>query len=305
MCPPTNPRRKKEKRTRRNNHPNDEDIEPEFDFELDLELPTNTSNKKLDREVSQKIEHWMQREKRSEDRSVVDSVLDTRTLAVLEYLLRKGFIDPTITLSTVSTGKEANVYYTLTTGGEEVAIKIYRMVASDFKRREPYLVGDPRFRTFRKTTHALVYTWAQKEFKNLQRAFAAGVRVPNPKIVRKNVLVVEFIGKDRVPARLMRDVKLRNPTKTFERILKHVRTLYEKANLVHADLSEYNVLMWKEESILIDFAQAVLIAHPLSSMFLQRDLKNISKYFSRLGVSITAAEMLLTELLEKKDDIGW
>ncbi len=247
----------------------------------------------------------MQREKRSEDRSVVDSVLDTRTLAVLEYLLRKGFIDPTIALSIVSTGKEANVYYTLTTGGEEVAVKIYRMVASDFKRREPYLVGDPRYRTIRKTTHALIYTWAQKEFKNIQRAFAAGVRVPKPEIVRKNVLVIEFIGKDRVPARLMRDVKLRNPTKTFERILKHVRTLYEKANLVHADLSEYNVLMWKEEPILIDFAQAVLVDHPLSSKFLQRDLENISNYFSRLGVSITAAEVLLTELLEKKDDIRW
>ncbi|MFX0196516.1 MAG: serine protein kinase RIO [Candidatus Hodarchaeota archaeon] len=303
MCPLTNPRKKKGKRTRRNNLSNDEDEEPEFDFELDLELSNNTANKKLDRKIAQKIDHWLQREKRSEDRSVVDSVLDTRTLAVLEYLLRKGFIDSTIALSTVSTGKEANVYYTLTTRGEEVAVKIYRMVASDFKRREPYLVGDPRFRTIRKTTHALVYTWAQKEFKNLQRAFAVGIRVPKPEIVRKNVLVVEFIGKDRVPARLMRDVKLKNPSKTFKCILEHVRTLYEKANLVHADLSEYNVLMWEGEPVLIDFAQAVLIAHPMSSMFLRRDLENISKYFSRLGVSITAAEVLLTELLENKDNI--
>ncbi|MFQ6122992.1 MAG: serine protein kinase RIO [Candidatus Heimdallarchaeota archaeon] len=304
MCPPINPRRKKEKGTQRKNLINDEDEKLEFDFELDLESFTDSENKKLDRKVVQKIEHWLQRDKRSEDRSVINSVLDTRTLVVLEYLLRKGFIDPTIILSIISTGKEANIYYTLTTWKKEVAVKIYRMVASDFKRREQYLVGDPRFRTIRKTTHDLVYTWAQKEFKNLQRAYAVGVRVPKPEIVRKNVLVIEFIGKNRVPARLIRDVKLRNPKKTFQRILEHVRTLYKEANLVHADLSEYNILIWEDEPILIDFAQAVLIAHPLSSMFLQRDLENISNYFSRLGVATTAAEVLFTALLESNDDDG-
>jgi len=301
---PTNPK-KNRKRTRRSSVHNDEDEASDFnnhDFDLDVDPMLTT--KKLEREVRQKIDHWLYREKRSEDRSAVESVLDTRTLRVLDYLMRHGFIDPDLSLSTVATGKEANVFYALNRQGDEVAVKIYRTATSEFKRREIYLFGDPRFRTVRKTTHAIVYAWAQKEFKNLQRAFAAGVRVPKPITVRKNVLVVEFIGENRVPARLLREVPLKNPAKTFECILDLVRTLYKGADLVHADLSEYNVLLWKEELILIDFAQAVLTAHPMSSMFLQRDLQNISNYFTRLGVPHLAAETLLTELLEKNEDAG-
>jgi len=307
MGSPTNPNKSKKKQKRTSRDMDEEDaLDYEYDLDLEMDADPRVSSKRLDREVEKKIDQWLHREKRSEDRSAAGSVLDTRTLRVLDYLMRNGFIDPDLDLSTISTGKEAIVFYALNQQGDEVAVKIYRTVTSDFKRREPYLFGDPRFQTVKKTTHSIVYAWAQKEYKNLQKAFNAGIKVPKPIIVRKNVLVIEFIGEDRVPARLLREVSLKNPLATFERILDLVRILYEEADLVHADLSEYNILSWQDEPVLIDFAQAVLTAHPMSALFLRRDLQNISNYFSRFGISaLAAAESLLSDLLEEDEFIGF
>jgi len=292
------PKSRKRKKTRKKDSKLDDDEVFDFNHDVDSDTDPRVSSKQLDREISKKIDFWLHREKRSEDRSAAGSVLDTQTLTVLDYFLRRGLIDPDIALSTISAGKEAVVFYSMTHQGDEVAIKIYRTVTSDFKKREPYLVGDPRFRTIRKTTQGIVYTWAQKEFKNLQRAFTAGIPVPQPLYVRKNVLIISFIGNDRVPAQLLRNSTLKHPDKTFNRIIELVRILYKDSKLVHADLSDYNILMWNELPIFIDFAQAVLIAHPMSELFLKRDLQNLAKYFSRLGVSTEAAEKLYDELIE-------
>ncbi len=58
---------------------------------------------------------------------------------------------------------------------------------------------------------------------------------------------------------------------------------YTKAGLVHADLSEYNIL-WMDGPIIIDVSQAVLKAHGNSARYLYRDIKNLTQYFTKLGV---------------------
>ena len=137
---------------------------------------------------------------------------------------------------------------------------------------------------------ALIVAWAEKEYKNLRRAYEAGVRVPKPIAVRGNVLVMEFIGKDGVPAPIMRENPPENPEKVFNILLEYVKRLYKFANLVHGDLSEYNVLLWNENPVLIDMAQSVVLNHPLSQEFLMRDLKNLLKYFKNLGVNVPVLE---------------
>jgi len=51
--------------------------------------------------------------------------------------------------------------------------------------------------------------------------------------------------------------------------------------LVHADLSEYNIMIWKEKPVIFDVGQSVLIKHPMADRFLRRDLENLHRYFKR------------------------
>ena len=51
--------------------------------------------------------------------------------------------------------------------------------------------------------------------------------------------------------------------------------MYDKAGLVHADLSEYN-LLWQDDTLyVIDVGQAVEKNHPFSHQFLLRDCHNV------------------------------
>jgi serine/threonine-protein kinase RIO1 len=58
--------------------------------------------------------------------------------------------------------------------------------------------------------------------------------------------------------------------------LQAMRAMYESCRLVHADLSEYNVLWLDERAWIIDVSQAVEVTHPLALPFLLRDCNNIS-----------------------------
>jgi RIO kinase 1 len=69
-------------------------------------------------------------------------------------------------------------------------------------------------------------------------------------------------------------------------VLNDVRKLYRDARLVHGDLSEYNIMYWRGLPYLIDLSQAVSLDHPLSHEFLKRDVKNINKFFRKLGVGV-------------------
>jgi RIO kinase 1 len=172
-----------------------------------------------------------------------------------------------------------------------MAIKIFLTISSEFKRGMiPYIEGDPRFKRIKRDTRSLVYAWAQKEFKNLSQAVEAGVRVPKPIDVSHNVLIMEFIGNDGESAPVLRETEIRNPQRVYCQILNAMRKLYTKARLVHGDLSEYNIMLWKNRPVLFDVSQAVLLEHPMADQLLRRDLENVNRYFKRLGIEVLSAE---------------
>jgi len=76
----------------------------------------------------------------------------------------------------------------------------------------------------------------------------------------------------------------------YLRLLKCVKDLYRKAGLVHGDLSEYNVMNWKERPVIFDMSQAVLLEHPMAEQFLRRDITNLGHFFRKLGVKVNNAE---------------
>ena len=64
-----------------------------------------------------------------------------------------------------------------------------------------------------------------------------------------------------------------------------------RAELVHADLSEYNILNYNEEPVIIDCGQAVLLSHPMAKEFFERDVRNMCNYFRKRGLEKTPEEM--------------
>ena len=235
---------------------------------------------KIDR-LEERLDKARMRIKRSEDRQVIESVFDTKTLLTLYQMFNKWILDEIN--GVISTGKEANVYWGIQPDGTDVAIKIYRISTFNFKRITMYLEGDPRFSRIPRARSGLITAWASKEFKNLSRAEAAKVRVPHPIHVQRNILVMEFIGKKGLPAPTMHQQEPEKPEKTRKAILQAVSKLYHEAHLVHADLSEYNIMLWKGP-VLIDISQAVVLDHPHSEMFFERDLRNIVAYFDDFDI---------------------
>ena len=90
------------------------------------------------------------------------------------------------------------------------------------------------------------------------------VRVPTPFKVEGNVLLMEFIGENGEPAPLLRETPLNHPARIYDKIAEAVRRLYQNAELVHGDLSEYNIMMEGLQPVLIDFGQAVSVEHPMA-----------------------------------------
>jgi RIO kinase 1 len=231
----------------------------------------------------------LMKEKRSEEYQVIEEVFDRSTLMTVYDLMNKGIIDEIH--GVVQAGKEARIYWGKDSQGTELAIKIYLTTSAEFKKGMlPYIEGDPRFAHVRRDTRSLIYAWAQKEFKNLRRAREAGINVPEPLAVQKNVLVMKFVGKNGVRAPLLKETILKDPERVFRLLLTYLRRLYHKGGLVHADLSEYNIMVWRGRPVIFDVAQAVLIEHPMADTFLRRDLENLHKYFKRLNSDVLSLE---------------
>jgi RIO kinase 1 len=232
----------------------------------------------------------LMRTKRSEEYEVLEEVFDRSTLMTIYDFLNKGTIDQIF--GAVKAGKESKLYWGTDKQGTPLAIKIFLTVSAEFKRggMVPYIEGDPRFAHMKRDTRSLVYAWTQKEFKNLQQATSAGVRVPKPVDVSHNVLIMEFIGEEGVSAPLLREIELKNPRRVYSQIVVNVKRLYQKARLIHGDLSEYNVMIWKNKPVLFDVSQSVLLEHPMASQLLDRDIENLNRYFKRLGIEVPTTE---------------
>lgn len=224
--------------------------------------------------------------KNEEERSVFEEVFDRKTLMILYDLSNSDAFS--YLNGVISSGKEARVYWGVKTDGTNVAVKIYLVSSSDYKKRLQYVEGDPRFDKIRRDSRGVAELWARKEYINLKQAFNAGVTVPEPFAFRGNVVVMQFIGKDGIPAPRLIDSKATKADYTF--IIKSMKLIYRKAELVHSDLSEYNIMKLDRKLILFDFGSAVSAAHPLAEEFLKRDISNINRFFSRRGISIQEDE---------------
>ncbi|MHA1932731.1 MAG: serine protein kinase RIO, partial [Promethearchaeota archaeon] len=225
----------------------------------------------------------------SKKRAVIESVFDERTIFHLNRLIVNGPLERVE--GVISAGKEANVYLAYDTNGKEVAIKIYKIDSNTSRWMRNYIVGDPRFKKIPHNVSKTIFLWASKEFKNLKRAYKVGLSVPEPIHIRNNILIMEYIGFESIPAPLLKDIrKPKDPLQLFSEILNFIKELYNRAKLVHGDLSEFNILYHNQKPVIIDVSQAVSIQHPKAEIYLARDIKNIFNYFTKLGIKTSDPE---------------
>jgi RIO kinase 1 len=238
--------------------------------------------------LESQVDALRSKEKDSDAQRTYDQVFDHACLLVLQHLIGE---DVFATLDyPVSTGKEAVVFHASGSDGSGKAVKIYRITNSTFKTISVYIEGDPRFKRVKKATKPTLFAWAQKEYLNLVRMQDAGVRVPTPARVEDNVLVMEYIGDDTMPAPLLRNVTLDDPRAVLNELIVNLRAM-RKAKLVHADLSEYNLLFWDGHVVVIDVGQSVPLDHPRAEEWFHRDIGNIAHFFHRLRVDVTPASL--------------
>ncbi|MHA1909242.1 MAG: serine protein kinase RIO [Candidatus Thorarchaeota archaeon] len=253
-----------------------------------------TKRKQIESELDRRK---MKRRKDVDDFKVVEGVIDTPTLKHLYKLLNRGTLKAVH--GTISTGKEANVYRGEDSDGAAVAVKIFRISTAETDYMLEYIVGDPRFRKVGRRSRILIPQWALKEYKNLNRYHDSEVRVPRPIDIQRNVIVMEFIGdiETGLPAPLLKNAEIPSPLDTYNEILEMIEQGYKKAGLVHADLSEYNIL-WNDGPVFIDVSQSVPSGHDNASKYLYRDIENITHFFRKLGIEPEDPKVITKHILD-------
>jgi RIO kinase 1 len=186
--------------------------------------------------------------------------------------------------SPINIGKESNVFSALTDQKNKVIVKIYRLETCDFNLMYSYIKDDPRYSNLKKKRRRIIFAWVQREYRNLMNAREAQVNVPTPIAFSNNVLVLESIGNN-VVAPMLKDSIPKNKKQFFDKIVDNIKKLY-KAGLVHADLSAFNILNFRETPVFIDMSQATSIVHPRAEEFLERDIKNICTFFNKIGFKV-------------------
>jgi RIO kinase 2 len=171
-------------------------------------------------------------------------------------------------------GKEADVFDALTPKNVRVAVKFHRLGRMSFRQTQ-------RKRGYVKEHAGWLFQSrlaAEREFQALKLVYAKGVAVPEPLAQNRHCIVMGVIEG----SQLAKYRELPNPEKVLREIMRNVRKSYVKAGVIHADLSEYNILVKADMHILIiDWPQFVTTKHPNAEELLKRDLRNVLVFFSR------------------------
>jgi len=215
----------------------------------------------------------------------------------LEPSLDEGLI--TGVRHALKSGKEADVYLCdagPSTGRKLLAAKVYRpRHRRDFKDDSTYRAGqvitkrrervavEKKTRFGRELDHAL---WVDREREALATLHAAGADVPQPFGGSGSAILMAYVGDERAPAPQLRhvDLEAREARVLYERLVWNLEVMLT-SNLVHADLSPYNILWWEGEISIIDLPQAVdPRRNPNAHELLVRDVQNVCAFFDRFGV---------------------
>ena len=135
-------------------------------------------------------------------------------------------------------------------------------------------------------------SWLMHEFTALERLYEAGAAVPRPIAPSANAILMDYHGDERMAAPTLNTVNLEpdEAQQLFQEVLRNIELMLQH-DLVHGDLSAYNILYWAPEGSpgkisIIDFPQVIdLHANRKAHFILQRDIQRTCDYFRQQGVA--------------------
>jgi len=190
----------------------------------------------------------------------------------INTLVKAGVIDSFG--QSLGVGKEADVYDALSPDSKRIAVKFHRLGRISFRQTR-------RKRGYTREHSSWLFqshVSAEKEFQAMQLVYKNGVSVPEPIRQNRHVIAMGMIEG----AELSKYREIQKPEKILKEILRNVRKAYLKAHVIHADLSEYNIILKPDGRLLIiDWPQYVMTDHANAAELLERDLKNVLSFFNR------------------------
>jgi len=174
--------------------------------------------------------------------------------------------------SKVGVGKESDIYDAEREGGRVVIVKFHREGTTfrHVKRFRGYFGESEQCSWMLASKLA-----AEKEYEAIATLYGH-VAVPEPIAHDRHVIVMGLVN-----GREMSNTMLGDPVVILDKILAQIKLTYE-LGIVHADLSEYNIIVCADERIaLIDWPQWVSVSHPNAYELLHRDVNTVLSYFSR------------------------
>jgi RIO kinase 1 len=220
-------------------------------------------------------------------------------------------------LASIKGGKEASVYRCRThpsaieaVGAPLVAAKVYRPrefrnLRNDKVYREgrPVLTADGRavknsdtriMRALGKKTDFGMQvqhtSWLMYEFTTLEALHRSGAAVPKPIAAAENAILMGYAGDEQLAAPTLSEVALEQDEAIhlFREVMRNIELLLSQ-DIIHGDLSAYNILYWQGQVTLIDFPQVTNSqTNPNAWAIFHRDVTRVCEYFQRLGVRCEA-----------------
>ncbi len=244
---------------------------------IEEKLESSINSKLAKKQKSKSLDDGFKKNK------VINEVLDKPTIFELYDLIKSNIIS--YVNGVVKSGKESVVFWAIGPNKSNLALKVYLVTTSNFKKRSDYLIGDPRFTRVKKGTKNIVYLWAKKEFQNILQCYRYGIPVVVPIHVSKNILIMEFVGSNGKPEKTLLQSEEVNEN-DYNQCIQIITDLFQKAKLVHADFSEFNVFKTNSGLKLFDLGSAIDLNHPKMMDFLKRDINNISNFFVKRGLTV-------------------
>ncbi|MHA1418131.1 MAG: RIO1 family regulatory kinase/ATPase domain-containing protein [Candidatus Heimdallarchaeaceae archaeon] len=193
-------------------------------------------------------------------------------------------------------GKESDIYYAIDFEENEIMLKINRTGRASFqqvKKRRDLLKGKFHYNVF-----SLAELSSKREYEVLSKLQES--KLPVPKLLGRNrhIFAMDIIEG----IELVKVKNLKKPLKILEKVIEYAKILYNKYNLVHADLTEYNILYdEKKDSIaIIDFPQAISTDHPDADLILERDFSHLFDYFGKKWFISPETEDVVEYVVGKK-----
>src|SRR4249919_1155618 len=214
----------------------------------------------------------------------------------LDVLLADGVIDEVI--GRLKSGKEANISL-VRRGDDVIAAKVYKDRATrSFKNNADYKEGRKvrNSRTQRAIDgggrfgrDAAEQAWKSAEADALYKLVGSGVRVPEPLMFYEGVLLMDVVrDAEGRPAPRLIDVAIERDAAmgVYADLVAQIISML-CCDLIHGDLSPYNILLAADGPTIIDFPQVISAVHSSrAEFFFLRDFDNIVRFLAGFDPSL-------------------